>query len=223
MLLLEITGPESRAFFSVFLSLTYSTGALMFLGMAYFVRAWRYLALISALSAGSLYLAVFWFFPESRKDFGFLFCDWIEGVVTLGMTSSQLGGFSVAGNTPISRYARRASRRPTVLLQGPGCVFQRVSSSPWRCFFSFFIHHWGVCSSFIHHRDFFFFLFVDFFVKSRQDQRETDAGRVRRRSPGDAEERRQGGPLQGPLRHWSLSDSEYAEENVDFGVFECLQ
>ena len=65
--------------------------------------------------------------------------------------------------------------------------------------------------------------FVDFSVKSRQDQRETGVGRVRRRSPEDVEERRQGGPLQGPLRHWSLSDSEYAEENVDFGVFECLQ
>ncbi|OQV14189.1 Carcinine [Hypsibius exemplaris] len=67
VLLLEITGPESRAFFSVLLSCTYSVGGLLFLAIAYYVRAWKSLALISSLASASIYMTVWWFFPESPR------------------------------------------------------------------------------------------------------------------------------------------------------------
>ncbi|XP_055334490.1 organic cation transporter protein-like [Paramacrobiotus metropolitanus] len=67
VLTLEIVGREKRAPLAVVLSFTYSCGCLLFIGMAYFIREWRMLAGVSSLIATVLYIAPFYFFPESPR------------------------------------------------------------------------------------------------------------------------------------------------------------
>ena len=63
---LEIVGPDHRATVSVLASITYSIGYIVLGGIAYFVRDWKYLALLT--SAPLVFIGFAWLFvPESPR------------------------------------------------------------------------------------------------------------------------------------------------------------
>ncbi|XP_055351406.1 beta-alanine transporter-like [Paramacrobiotus metropolitanus] len=63
---LEIISPDYRATFTVFITVFLAVGDIGFIGVAYFVRAWRSIALICTFPF-VIFAAYWWFLPESPR------------------------------------------------------------------------------------------------------------------------------------------------------------
>ncbi|OQV14655.1 Carcinine [Hypsibius exemplaris] len=67
LLAIELTGPKTRAMVSVLCSTSYTLGVIGLWAIAYFVRTWRTLSLVTSVPLAAIFIFLFPFFPESPR------------------------------------------------------------------------------------------------------------------------------------------------------------